>query len=166
MSLFPITHKDLVICAYRWVLKNGSCGMALRELVSITGEIPDVIGFGMGGHSVLIECKTSKSDFIADRLKPFRTRPENGMGLYRLFCVPTGLIKIEDLPNKWGLIYVGQDHKTKAFINSTKYLDMAHERNLKAEHGLMYSALRRLHGHGHLESIYNFVEYKEQPELI
>lgn len=64
-------HRKLVESAYKWVLKNCSCGVAFKELVTnaCNGECPDVIGFGAWGHSVLIECKTSRQDFKADAKK-------------------------------------------------------------------------------------------------
>src|SRR2546426_9205199 len=34
-------------------------------------------------HSVLIECKISRSDFLADRDKPFRQKSELGLGCER-----------------------------------------------------------------------------------
>lgn len=105
-----MTHKQLVEIAYRWVLKNGSVGIAFKELKSLSNEIPDVIGFG-GWHSILIECKVSRSDFLSDKKKPHRAK---GMGDWRFYCCPKGLIKVSELPEKWGLIYV--DEKRKARI--------------------------------------------------
>ena len=46
--------------------------------------------------------------FLADRSKPHRLNPEMGMGKYRYYICPTGLIKPEELPEKWGLIYVSE----------------------------------------------------------
>ena len=68
-----LTHKTLVDVAYRWVLANASCGVAFKELnTASSSEIPDVIGFGAWGRSVLIEVKMSRSDFFADAKKSFR----------------------------------------------------------------------------------------------
>src|ERR1700743_1391059 len=107
-----LTHSELVQIAYRWVLKNGSCGVAFKELVTLgSNEIPDVIGFGAWEHSVLIECKVSRSDFLADKHKSFRKEPHLGMGNQRFYCCPTGLIKVEELPEGWGLIYVNEKGK-------------------------------------------------------
>ena len=160
------THKQLILIAYRWVLKNASCGCAFKELVSVSGEIADVIGFGSWGHSVLIEVKVSRSDFLADKKKPFRIIPEKGMGKFRYYMCTKGLIKIDDLPIGWGLIYVDEkgkalcvynpykrniDKETNLVINGHKGFDQ----NLKSEHSLMYSALRRLHIKGHIETIYD-----------
>jgi hypothetical protein len=155
-----MTHKDLVEAAYKWVLKNASCGVAFKELNSLAsnGEHPDVIGFGSGGHSVLVECKISRSDFLADKKKPFRICPELGMGSYRFYCCPVGLLQKEDLPENWGLLWVSENLKTKCVYKPYKgYIcyGKAFEKNLKAEHELMYSALRRLQIRGRIEEIYN-----------
>lgn len=61
--------------------------------------------------SYLIETKISRSDFLADAKKPFRLNPDDGVGEYRYYACPTGLIKPEELPEKWGLIYVDPDKK-------------------------------------------------------
>jgi len=158
-----ITHKDLIKPAYDWVLKRGSCGVAFKELNTTcsNGEYPDVIGFGAWGHSVLVEVKVSRADFLSDKKKFFRKNPEQGMGRYRYYCCPKGLIKIEDLPEGWGLIYVNE--KLKATCVYSPYSknpegnirENGFNQNMKAEHGLMYSALRRLHIKGHIECIYD-----------
>lgn len=99
-----ITHKQLVEIAYRWILKSGGMSIAFKELTSLAREIPDVIGFN-GWESAVIECKVSRSDFLRDQKKAHRTGGK-GMGNWRFYCCPHGLIKPEDLPKGWGLIYV------------------------------------------------------------
>jgi hypothetical protein len=152
-------HHKLVNIAYSWVLKNGSCGVAFKELntSTINREYPDVIGFGSFGYSVLIECKTSRADFFADRKKPFRKEPSLGMGSQRFYCCPTGLIKQEELPDGWGLIYVNEKGRATA-VHSNYKGNLIHnnkqDKNIVAEHGLMYSALRRLHLRGRIDEIY------------
>lgn len=163
-----MTHSDLVEIAYKWVLKNGSCGVAFKELKALTNECADVIGFGSGGFSVLIEVKVSRSDFLADKKKSFRKNPEKGMGTERYYMCPQGLLKPEDMPVGWSLIYVNEKMKPKVFHRSTRMFSMEyngttwetnrtyqHEKNIIAEHALMYSALRRLHIKGHIDSIYD-----------
>lgn len=156
----PLTHKDLVKSAYKWVLGK-SCGFAFMELSTMSAETPDVIGFGSWMHSIMIECKVSRSDFFADRKKPFRVVPENGVGRYRFYCCPAQLIKVSDLPENWGLIYV--DEKGKARCVHNPYTKNAEYSNIwkggfkcneEAERGLMYSALRRLHLRGRIDEIY------------
>lgn len=68
-----------------------------------TGENPDVLGW-RDMHSVLIESKTTRRDFLADRAKPFRIDPTLGMGDVRLYLAPPGVIAVEDLPEGWGLL--------------------------------------------------------------
>ena len=156
------THKELVQVAYRWVLKNASCGVAFKELVSAsTSEIADVIGFGSGGHSVLVEVKVSRADFLCDKKKPFRVRPELGMGSQRWYCCPEGMIKVSELPEMWGLIYVNE--KGKAVVAHHPYLGrflsrFRFEKNKTAELSIMYSALRRLQVRGRIEEIYEDLE--------
>lgn len=157
------THKQLVEIAYEWVIKNASCGVAFKELSCATpnGEIPDVIGFG-NMHSVLVEVKISRPDFISDKKKPFRIKPEFGMGKERYYCCPEGVIKVEDLPAGWGLVVVNNIGKAKCIYKPKvpnpnyegHFLTYYHKRNIEAEHALMYSALRRLHLRGRIDDIY------------
>ena len=164
------THKDLIPIAYKWVLKNASCGVAFKELYShaCNGEYPDVIGFGAWGHSVLIEVKVSRSDFLCDKKKSFRKNPEKGMGSQRFYMCPEGLIKKDELPEGWGLIYVNVAGKAKLVVRNgvmvpyeingrtgERFMVHNHEKNIIAEQGVMYSALRRLHIKGHIETIYD-----------
>lgn len=62
------------------------------------------------GASFMIETKISRSDFLADSKKAHRS-DGCGVGNYRYYACPTGLIKPEELPEKWGLIYVNADQK-------------------------------------------------------
>ena len=68
-----MTHDQLVARAKHWLLNTYGCGFAFAELTACTnsGEIPDAIGFKYG-HSILVECKTSRSDFLSDKKKTFR----------------------------------------------------------------------------------------------
>ncbi|GAB3164792.1 hypothetical protein [Telluribacter humicola] len=166
---YQSAHRKLVEIAYKWVLNNASCGVAFKELVTTAcnGECPDVIGFGAWGYSVLIEVKVSRADFHADKKKSFRQHPELGMGSRRFYCCPTGMIKKEDLPQGWGLIYVNEKGRATCVYNPYRQFlqvppSVGHDeriealpKNIKAEHGLMYSALRRLHIRGRIDEIYD-----------
>ena len=158
-----LSHAQLVQIAYGWVLRRSPCKVAVKELNThcCNGEYPDVIGFSSRGHSVLIEVKASRSDFLSDKKKSFRKLPEKGMGDYRFYCCPTGLIKVEDLPDKWGLIYVDPKGRPRCVHNpycrslSGNTWSKEMRKNSQAEIGLMFSALRRLDIKGHLDSIYD-----------
>ena len=158
-----LNHRDLVESAYRWVLGR-SCGVAFKELNSMAcnGEYPDVIGFGSGEHSVLVECKVSRGDFFSDRKKMFRANPEQGMGKYRFYCCQSGLLKVEDLPPGWGLVYVNERKRATCVYNpynerGGNIWQDGFAYNIKAEKMLMYSALRRLHLRRRIDEIYTMV---------
>lgn len=155
-----MTHRELVEAAYKWCLNNTSCGVAFRELrtSNCACEEPDVIGFGGSGHSVLIECKASRSDYLSDKKKPARQFPELGMGTQRFYCTPHNLIKTSELPDGWGLVYVLSNGRAR--LEYSPYNGNIGERhngfskNIKAEHELLYSVARRLHLRGRIDEIY------------
>lgn len=152
-----LKHKHVVMAAYRWVVKNAGVGCTFRELVSIADEIPDVIGFS-SWYSVMVECKVSRADFMRDKNKTFRKEEEKGMGDYRFYACPTGLIKKEELPEKWGLIYVSEKGKAMCVVNPIsiyKREEGMFKKSMVAEYRIMYTALRRLFLKGHVESIYD-----------
>lgn len=153
-----ITHRQLVLIAEKWIMSRTSCGIAFSELKTINAECPDVIGFGSWVHSVIAECKISRSDFLADKKKKFRQNPDQGMGSQRIYFCPTGLIKTSELPTGWGLVYVNDRLKAKAEYlpykgNIGERMDRFNK-NQQAEHNVMYSALRRLHLRGRIKEIY------------
>jgi len=100
-------HADLVKKAARWLNKFG-CGVVLSELSAFThsGEIPDVIGW-KNNQSLLIECKTSLTDFKKDQRKPFRhnnTKNIYALGHWRFYFAPTCIIPFDLIPDGWGLL--------------------------------------------------------------
>jgi hypothetical protein len=97
-----LTHDQLVAAGRRWLSRNH--GVVATELVSGAGETPDVIGWSGTGGSTVIECKVSRSDFLADAKKYFRRTPNLGMGTFRYYLTPPGLLAVEELPERWGLL--------------------------------------------------------------
>lgn len=102
--LMKLTHSALVEIGYNWLMKRVKCTFAFKELKSFADEIPDVIGW-VNGDSILVECKTSRADFKVDALKPFRQF--GGIGNYRFYLAPAGVLDIEEVPEKWGFLEVG-----------------------------------------------------------
>jgi len=135
-----MTHKELVNRAYRWIRdRNMGCTVAMKELKTWNSETPDVVGFWAGGKSMLIECKTSRNDFLADRNKHFRENAELGMGDTRYFLAERGIIKIEDLiDNGWGLLNISE-HQIREVKESKVF-----ETNKNAELTMIVSVLRGL----------------------
>lgn len=133
------THADLVHAAHWWVRHTLRCSVALAECGASMFEIPDVIGWGASGFSVVVECKASRADFLADRKKFFRRMPDLGMGAYRWFFTPRGLIEPSELPERWGLAElrgtrVFKVRKPESFV----------ERAVHNEMQLLVSALSRV----------------------
>lgn len=153
-----MTHSELVKIAEKWLLGTRKCSFVFTELACIaTSEIPDAIGF-RGDGSVLVECKTSRADFLSDKKKFFRVHGWQGVGTYRFFMAPEGIIKPDDLPVGWGLVTVSEKGRCKQVVGPKGNCwsvdkDFRHEVNLQAEHGMMMSALRRLHIHGVLHLV-------------
>ena len=98
-----MTHPQLVALAVRW-LRSYRCGVVLSEQSCASGEVPDAIGWKRACRSVVVECKITRADFLADRGKPFRFRPELGLGCERYYLTPTGLLDPGELPQGWGLL--------------------------------------------------------------
>ncbi len=152
-----ITHEALVSRAEAW-LKAIGCGVTFAELVAATptGEIPDAIGW-RSSISILIECKISRADFFADKNKRFRARPETGMGDWRFYLCPPGVLRVDDLPPGWGLLYAADKKIVRMHglpIGNSYWGVPPHKGCKRSELMLMYSALRRLNLRGHLPSIY------------
>src|SRR6266404_2922136 len=105
-----MNHEDITLIGARWLRKRclERCPVVFPELVSLSMETPDVIGFNHQ-HSVVIEVKTSHRDFLADKKKVFRMFPEEGMGSFRLYLCPAGVINPAELPEKWGLLWVNPE---------------------------------------------------------
>ena len=104
-----MTHSQLVQKAVAW-LRSYRCGVVLSEQACLSGEMPDAIGWKRACHSVLVECKVSRADFLADRDKPFRSKQEMGLGCERFYLTPAALIHPDELPPGWGLL---ECHKRK-----------------------------------------------------
>src|SRR5439155_26474492 len=97
-----MTHSQLVQQAVIW-LRAYRCGVILSEQSCANGEMPDAIGWKRASHSVLIECKISRSDLLADRDKPFRQKSELGLGCERFYLTPSPLFRAQASPPGFGL---------------------------------------------------------------
>lgn len=113
MTEKKITHTQLVSAARQWALVD--CKVVCAEMWMDSGEQPDVIGWTAGSLSIVVECKTSRSDFLADAKKPFRAR-KLGMGQKRWFFTPKDLITLDELPPKWGLIEYHQSNHSRGYM--------------------------------------------------
>jgi len=121
-----VQHSTLVAIGVRWLSRQ--CSVVLYEFATAADENPDVIGWGAGASSVLIECKLNRSDFLRDAEKGVRKNPRAGMGQRRFYLCPPDLIQVKDLPPKWGLLWA-----TKRHVTIKRQARGHSERNLAAE---------------------------------
>src|SRR6266581_2287804 len=143
-----MTHSQLVQQAVIW-LRAYRCGVILSEQSCANGEMPDAIGWKRACHSVLIECKISRSDFLADRDKPFRQKSELGLGCERFYLTPPRLLRAEELPVGWGLLEYGK-RKLRTQIG------FRHEMNL------LLASLRRVEIRVEPQTITEFLKWKNR----
>ncbi len=133
-----MTHNELVKIAKKWLIKARACVVVLTETQAQSGEIPDVIGW-RGQLSILIECKTSVTDFRRDLSKWYRNSGP-GIGQHRYFMAPKGVIPQDEVPPGWGLLEVSGDT-----VKTTRKVDLLYldEHVSAAEVPLLVAALRR-----------------------
>jgi len=153
-----MTHEQLVERAVRW-LRSYRCGVVLSEQACVSGEMPDAIGWKKASHSVLVECKISRADFLADRDKPFRLKPEKGVGSERFYLTPPNLIRIEELPVGWGLLECRRD-RIEMMRASVKNLRTAV--GFRYEMNLLLASLRRVEVRIEPQSITDFLKWKNR----
>ncbi len=101
-----MTHDDLVKRAAKWLKGTRRCVLVVSDFYWLAGECPDAMGWAGTGESTLVECKASRSDFHADKRKPWRRRSDSGLGRSRFYMTPKGLLTPADLPEGWGLLEV------------------------------------------------------------
>ena len=152
MMLFKPTHAELVAAAAEWLWKSCKlptgrddsswyrvrCAVVITEMGSAAWEEPDAIGW-TPWCSVLVECKAYRSDFLSDVKKPTRRHPETGMGGYRYYLAPKGLLSVDEIPPGWGLLeYDGKTVRVRKI--PLRFQNRAHDREM----ALLVSALRRV----------------------
>jgi len=135
-------HDFLCKEAVRWLLGKGSrygkCKVAAYEVNTLAiSETPDAIGFSYNGDRLLVECKVSRSDFLRDKKKSFRKDPGHGIGCFRYYLVPEGLVAYDEIPDRWGLIY-----RTSKGLKMIKRSSPFPEVNRRAEIACMVKMLR------------------------
>lgn len=149
-----LTHKAAVRRMALWLRNSRDCAVVMAERrVGACSEQPDVIGWHGNGRSILIECKVSRADFLADRDKYFRRHEETGVGQARYFAAPRGLLLPEEMPVGWGLLEI-RDRQVK--VRSEAATKPA---NKAAEVAMLVSCVRRLEIAATV-----FVRHGEEPE--
>ncbi|MFS2025190.1 adenylosuccinate synthase [Massilia sp. CT11-137] len=159
------SHQELCSLAVNWLQRaprrsGPACQVAFSEAKGgWNGEIPDAIGFRTAAEdegSVVVEVKVSRSDYLADRAKAHRQDGALGMGLYRYYMAPEGIISVQELPQGWGLVEVSSKRVLRVLAGhvTVKRADQAawrHERALNREWLLLASMLSRV---GNVEALH------------
>jgi hypothetical protein len=150
-------HTDL---AARWLRRNGFGVVATEISAAGCREEPDAVGF-RSTCSALVEVKVSRADYLADRSKPERTTPGLGIGVYRFFLCPEGLIVPDEIPAGWGLLYGARGGRINEVLRpmgnlwppfgaqsavASGWSAFQHQPNLAAERQLLFSIALRLAG--------------------
>lgn len=117
-----MTHDDLCRLGAEWLFRRHRCALVAWDVRGIMlAEQPDAVGWSTSGQSYLVEAKVSRADFFRGMKKPHMRTGAPGIGCWRWFITPAGLIGVNELPPRWGLIEVGaggrarQVHASKLF---------------------------------------------------
>lgn len=140
-------HQKLIKLGADFIMKNpptkgnmhcSKCNIIVTEITTFASEKPDVLGFANDTNTVMLEAKISRADFLKDAKKPFRQNPETGMGNFRLYIAPVGLITPHELPENWGLIEVDEKDKCKIIEYAKRQTS-----NIENEFLVLKSVIRR-----------------------
>lgn len=144
-------------CRKRPCYRTEACGACKRykwvavELCTWRSEKTDVWGLGNFNESAVIEVKTSRADFLADRKKWCRGEEAltggYAAGRLRWYLCPEGIIRKDEVPEKWGLLY--WDGKKVYPVKAPKPF----EGTASADMDILTSLLRR---EAFPEKIYNY----------
>ena len=179
MSATKSLHYELCIEGAKWLrrqkwnyercqkkpcYRTEACGECKKyryvavELCTWGSENTDVWGLGNFNDSVVIEVKVSHSDFLNDKKKFCRSetaeRKHYQAGRVRWYLCPEGVIKKEELPDKWGLLY--WDGKKVYPVIAPKPFENTSSSDME----ILTSILRR---EGFREGVFN---YRGQPTTI
>lgn len=153
-----MTHAQLVRIAEKW-LRSYRCGVVLSEQACASGEMPDAIGWKRACASVLVECKVSRADFLADRAKAWRVKPELGVGCERFYLAPAGIIREDELLLGWGLLAV-KGRRVEMVRASKKNLRSA--KGFACEMNLLLASLRRVEIRIEPQTITDFLKWQNR----
>jgi hypothetical protein len=154
-----MTHAQLIRVAERWLRKQG-CRIVLSEQTADSGEVPDAIGWRANCHSIVIECKVSRRDFLCDQHKRARQRSGQAMGCERWYLAPADLIRAEEVPDGWGLLHA---RKTEVeIVVRPRTSAKLRGKGLRAEMALLLASLRRVEVRIEPQTITEFLKWEHR----
>lgn len=135
-----MTHDDLVKRAVRWLTNTQHCGVVLAEMSAAAMERPDAIGW-QAHKSILVESKTSRSDYLAQRNKPC-VQAGRLIGNERYYLCEPHVIQLPDVEGTdFGLLWIkdgGVSVRLRAKHRALSVPELCDER------AMLVSALRRI----------------------
>ena len=140
-----MTHSELINRAEKWLRGSLDCRVVLTEFKAYTysGETPDAIGW-KESHCILVEVKTSKSDFMADQKKRSRRKGFPAMGNYRFYFAEKGVLDGCEIPEGWGLYEVcGRTVRHNRGVSYKSFGQKLNESCKQSEIAMLVSALVR-----------------------
>lgn len=147
-EIFKFSHREVCERTAKWIKNNMNMGLVFVEHKTMRSrEIPDVLGLRSGDRivSFMFEVKVDRSDFTQDKNKPHRNGTVPGIGDYRFYVAPHGMIQVHEIPKGWGLIEYtkgGRFLKTHVPHNvGCLYSPQSYREHLKEE-------MKYLHGGG------------------
>ncbi len=155
-----MTHAQLVKLAESWLRHSYRCGVILSEQACSSGEVPDVIGWKGRCRSVVVECKVSRPDFLADAHKPWRKDPDLALGCERIYLAPAGLIAPPELPPGWGLLEC-RGRKLQLAVKPRR-TSLRTAQGLMHEMNLLLASLRRVEVRIEPQTITDFLKWKNR----
>lgn len=143
-----VTHAELVQRAVRWLRGTKRCKVILAER-GMYGEFPDAIGWTSWGHCWVVECKSSRADFLRDYKKECRDGLFE-MGEWHYYMVTPGVCEPRDVQRKWGLIEAGPHRTRTVKVAENERPDVPRQPSLAArvEMLLLISELSRYQMYG------------------
>ncbi len=148
----------MVEAAIRW-LRGQRCGVVLSEQGCSSGEMADAIGWKGKCHSIVVECKVSRADFLADAAKEWRLRPEIALGCERYYLAPRGTIREGELPAGWGLL---EFHARKIHLIKKSKRNLRQDEGFKNEMNLLLASLARVEVRIEPRRITEFLKWKNR----
>jgi hypothetical protein len=143
-----VTHASLIRLAERWLRNEVGCGVVLCEFrcANESGEQPDVLGL-RSEASFVVEVKVSRSDFLRDHRKPFRDAGGGGLGDWRIYLAPAGLIGAHEMPKGWCLLETDGSAIVRSIglpQGNCAWGSAPFVGDKRSERQVLYSALRRV----------------------
>lgn len=147
MSKTDSLHYELCCKAATWIRQpmnnerwHSPYQLSTVELVCTGKELADVYATN-GEISCVIEVKTSHKDYEVDGCKYTRFKPDEGLGDFRYYLCPAGMISENELPPFWGLLYYdnGKISKVRSAIQqpSDKRMDIFVLTSIMRREGLL-----------------------------